>query len=194
MPRSGATCTIRPYTIWPKPRRCRSPVWPNRASSPRSSSASAPCRPPTWTMSAARLHRLGSPRLRDRAVAVSRLEISRRRYGCGQRPARRAVDRTAARGRIAPPDWQKTLADFAIELSCDGQVIDRGVAANVLTGRCRRCAISSTCWRTSVNHPLAAREIVTTGTLTRAMPVHAGETWSTTLSGIALDGIRLRFA
>ena len=44
------------------------------------------------------------------------------------------------------------------------------------------------------NHPLAAGEIVTTGTLTRAMPIHAGETWSTTLRGIALDGVRLRFA
>jgi 2-oxo-3-hexenedioate decarboxylase len=44
-----------------------------------------------------------------------------------------------------------------------------------------------------VNHALAAGEIVTTGTLTRAMPVRPGETWSTTLSGIALDGIKLRF-
>jgi 2-oxo-3-hexenedioate decarboxylase len=34
---------------------------------------------------------------------------------------------------------------------------------------------------------------VTTGTLTRAMPVNSGETWSTALNGIALDGIRLRF-
>jgi 2-oxo-3-hexenedioate decarboxylase len=43
------------------------------------------------------------------------------------------------------------------------------------------------------NPPLAAGEIVTTGTLTRAMPVKPGETWSTALDGIALEGIRLRF-
>ena len=42
--------------------------------------------------------------------------------------------------------------------------------------------------------PLAAGEIVTTGTLTRAMPIEAGETWSTKLRGIPLEGISLRFA
>jgi 2-oxo-3-hexenedioate decarboxylase len=47
--------------------------------------------------------------------------------------------------------------------------------------------------RDPVNAPLAAGEIVTTGTLTRAMPVAAGQNWSTVLEGIALDGISLRF-
>jgi 2-oxo-3-hexenedioate decarboxylase len=45
-----------------------------------------------------------------------------------------------------------------------------------------------------VNPPLAAGEIVTTGTLTRALPVAPGETWSTALTGVALDGIAVRFA
>ncbi|MCD6058949.1 MAG: Hydratase/decarboxylase [Thermomicrobiales bacterium] len=45
-----------------------------------------------------------------------------------------------------------------------------------------------------VNPPLAAGEIVTTGTLTRAFPVATGETWATELTGIALDGIAIRFA
>jgi 2-keto-4-pentenoate hydratase len=92
-------------------------------------------------------------------------------------------------------DWQKTLADFAIDLSCNGAVIDRGVAANVLDGPLSALRhFVGLLERDPVNHPLAAGEIVTTGTLTRAMPVHAGETWSTTLRGIALDGIRLSFA
>jgi 2-oxo-3-hexenedioate decarboxylase len=47
--------------------------------------------------------------------------------------------------------------------------------------------------RDPINPPLAAGEIVTTGTLTRAMPVKSRETWSTALDGIALDAIRLRF-
>jgi 2-keto-4-pentenoate hydratase len=42
--------------------------------------------------------------------------------------------------------------------------------------------------------PLAASEIVTTGTLTRAFPVTAGEEWSTQLKGIPLEGARIRFA
>ena len=42
-------------------------------------------------------------------------------------------------------------------------------------------------------HPLAAGEIVSTGTLTRALPVTPGETWTTALKGIALEGATLRF-
>jgi 2-oxo-3-hexenedioate decarboxylase len=41
--------------------------------------------------------------------------------------------------------------------------------------------------------PLAAGEIVGSGTLTRALPVKAGQTWTTKLEGIALEGISLRF-
>ena len=92
-------------------------------------------------------------------------------------------------------DWQKTLADFTIDLSCNGEVIDRGVAANVLDGPLSALRhFVGLLDHDPVNHPLAVGEIVTTGTLTRAMPVRAGETWSTTLRGIALDGIRLSFA
>ena len=43
------------------------------------------------------------------------------------------------------------------------------------------------------NPPLAAGEMVATGTLTRALPVKAGETWTTKLTGISLEGISLRF-
>ena len=44
------------------------------------------------------------------------------------------------------------------------------------------------------NPPLAAGEIVTTGTLTRALPVSPGETWTTDLMGVGLAGIGVRFA
>ena len=100
------------------------------------------------------------------------------------------------RHKVGPhgTEWQKTLADFTIELSCDGSVVDCGVAANVLDGPLSALRhFVGLLARDAVNHPLEVGEIVTTGTLTRAMPVRAGETWSTTLSGIALDGIRLHF-
>jgi 2-keto-4-pentenoate hydratase len=45
-----------------------------------------------------------------------------------------------------------------------------------------------------VNPPLAAGEIVSTGTLTKAMPVVSGETWTAAPAGIALDAIQLRFS
>ena len=44
------------------------------------------------------------------------------------------------------------------------------------------------------NPPLATGEIVTTGSFTRAMPIASGEIWTTTLTGAALDGIRLELA
>jgi len=41
--------------------------------------------------------------------------------------------------------------------------------------------------------PIHAGEIVTTGTLTPALSIRAGETWTTNLSGIDLPGLTLRF-
>ena len=41
--------------------------------------------------------------------------------------------------------------------------------------------------------PLRPGELVTTGTLTEAMPAVGGQTWSTRLTGIDVQGLRLRF-
>jgi 2-keto-4-pentenoate hydratase len=91
-------------------------------------------------------------------------------------------------------EWQKALSAFEIDLLCDGRVIDHGHSANVLDGPLSALRhLVGLLARDPSNPPLAAGEIVTTGTLTRAMPVKPGETWSTTLQGIALDAIRLRF-
>jgi 2-keto-4-pentenoate hydratase len=91
-------------------------------------------------------------------------------------------------------EWEKALSTFTIDLFCDRRVIDSGHAANVLNGPVSALRhLVGLLAREEINPPLAAGEIVTTGTLTRAMPVNSGETWSTALHGIALDGIRLRF-
>jgi 2-oxo-3-hexenedioate decarboxylase len=91
-------------------------------------------------------------------------------------------------------EWRNMLSDFTIELCCDGRVVDNGHAANVLDGPLSALRhFVGLLAGDPVNHALAAGEIVTTGTLTRAMPVQPGEIWSTALSGIALDGVKLRF-
>ncbi len=41
--------------------------------------------------------------------------------------------------------------------------------------------------------PVAAGEMVTTGTLTPALAVGPGETWSTSLTGIPLPGLSITF-
>jgi 2-oxo-3-hexenedioate decarboxylase len=91
--------------------------------------------------------------------------------------------------------WLHPLATFEIALSRDGDVIDRGHATNVLDGPLSALKhVVALLDRDPANLPLAAGEIVTTGTLTRAFPVASGQTWSTEPSGIALDGIQIRFA
>jgi 2-keto-4-pentenoate hydratase len=91
-------------------------------------------------------------------------------------------------------EWRRELTAFEIELSCDGQAIDRGRAANVLDGPLSALRhLVELLQRDSVNPPLAAGEIISTGTLTKAMPIAPGQTWTTTPSGIALDGVAIRF-
>ena len=92
-------------------------------------------------------------------------------------------------------DWLGNLSTFGIDLTRDGTVIDQGRAANVLGGPLSALRhLVEVLASDPVNPPLAAGEIVTTGTLTGAFPVAPGETWTTELSGIALDGIAIRFA
>jgi 2-oxo-3-hexenedioate decarboxylase len=73
-------------------------------------------------------------------------------------------------------EWRNMLSDFTIELCCDGRVVDNGHAANVLDGPLSALRhFVGLLAGDPVNHALAAGEIVTTGTLTRAMPVQPGE-------------------
>jgi 2-keto-4-pentenoate hydratase len=92
-------------------------------------------------------------------------------------------------------DWSRTLASFEIDLKRDGVVVDHGHATDVLDGPVFALRhLVDLLARDRSNPPLAAGEIVTTGTLTRALPVSPGETWTTDLMGVGLAGIGVRFA
>ena len=94
-----------------------------------------------------------------------------------------------------PEDWSRTLSSFEIDLKRDGTIADHGRAMNVLGGPVSALRhLVDILGRDPVNPSLAPGEIVTTGTLTRALPVLAGETWATELTGVGLDGICVRFA
>lgn len=91
-------------------------------------------------------------------------------------------------------EWLRTLPQFEVELYCDGKLMDRGRGANVLDGPLSALRhLVELLARDPDNPPLAAGEIVSTGTLTRAFPVKTGETWTTKLKGIDLEGVGLRF-
>jgi len=92
-------------------------------------------------------------------------------------------------------EWLATLRDFEIDLLCDRVVADQSRSSFVLDGPLSAIRHLVDVLASLPDHPpLAAGEIVTTGTLTRAMPIAAGQTWSTQLRGVALDGISLRAA
>jgi len=91
-------------------------------------------------------------------------------------------------------EWLRALPECEVELYCDGTLMDRGRGSNVLEGPLSVIRhVTQLLEKDSDNPPLAAGELVATGTLTRALPVKAGETWTTKLNGIALEGIGLRF-
>lgn len=89
-------------------------------------------------------------------------------------------------------EWQRTLSVFEIDLSCDGQLVDHGQAGNVLDGPLLALRhLVRILAEDPLNPQLAAGEIVSTGTLTKAMPIVPGQTWSAKPAGIALDEIQI---
>ena len=93
-----------------------------------------------------------------------------------------------------PDDWRLELSNFEVDIRRNEAVVDHGRAANVLDGPLFALRhLVQLLASDPVNPPLAAGEIVTTGTLTRAFPVAPGEVWTTELTGIPLEGARIRF-
>jgi 2-oxo-3-hexenedioate decarboxylase len=87
------------------------------------------------------------------------------------------------------------LREFRIALLNGDRVESEGGGANVLDSPLLAFAhLAGVLARLPQFPPVAAGEIVTTGTLTRALPVRAGETWHTRLDGLALPGMRVTFS
>ena len=92
------------------------------------------------------------------------------------------------------PDVVATLSGLEVELSRDGAVIDRGRGSNVLDGPLQAIAhLMRVLAGQDRFPPIAAGEIITTGTLTAAWPVESGQCWTTRLAGIDLPGASLSF-
>jgi 2-oxo-3-hexenedioate decarboxylase len=99
-----------------------------------------------------------------------------------------AVDQ-ADRGALA-----SLLATFEATLSKDGDVAGRGVGSNVLDSPALALAHAARVIAEQPDaDPLVAGEIVTTGSITDAFPVAAGETWISDYGALGLDGVQLTF-
>jgi 2-oxo-3-hexenedioate decarboxylase len=101
-----------------------------------------------------------------------------------------------ARHAIAPrkTEWQRELASFTVELYCNGTLSQGGSGALVLDSPLLALrSLVEMLAKDSHNSALRAGEIISTGTLTLAMPVGAGESWTAKVAGIPLEDIALGF-
>ena len=90
----------------------------------------------------------------------------------------------------AADDWVDRLAHFEVELRCDGEVVAMGKGADVLGSPLSALRhLNELLSDPTYGPPLSAGEVVTTGTLTLAMPVQASQIWTATPTGIQLPPI-----
>jgi 2-oxo-3-hexenedioate decarboxylase len=87
------------------------------------------------------------------------------------------------------------LPVFTLQLRRGGALIDTGVGANVLGSPALALAhlarvLSTQPWAP----PLAAGEVITTGTVTDAWPVAPGETWTSDYGALGIPGLTLTFS
>jgi 2-keto-4-pentenoate hydratase len=94
------------------------------------------------------------------------------------------------------PSWEvaEALQSFSIELSGSDGTVRQGGGAKVLGSPLEAIRFLVTeLERNAGRDPLRAGEIVTTGTLTEAMPLATGQHWCTSLRGIELPGLHVSF-
>ncbi len=91
-------------------------------------------------------------------------------------------------------DLADRLSNFRLSLYQDGGQVADGGGDLVLGSPLNALAHLIDVLASLPDHPpLAAGELITTGTLTAAMPVVPGQTWSTRLEGLDLPSLTLRF-
>ncbi len=92
-------------------------------------------------------------------------------------------------------DLVAALETFSLALSCDGREVETGRGSNVLGSPLAAIAHLVSLLGQATDHvPLHAGELVTTGTITTARSVRAGETWRSEVKGIALPGLTVEFS
>jgi 2-oxo-3-hexenedioate decarboxylase len=100
------------------------------------------------------------------------------------------------RRRIGPgdiPTLLEQLPRFKVRLLRDDQLVDEGSGKNSLRSPALCLAeLAAAISRRSPSAPLAAGELVSTGTLTESQPCAAGQTWTAAVDGLDLSPLTLR--
>lgn len=91
-------------------------------------------------------------------------------------------------------DPVSVLESFSLDLSCDGGHVETGRGVNVLGSPLAAISHLVSVLAGNPDHtPLQAGEIVTTGTITTARSIRAGETWRSAVRGVPLPGLTVEF-
>src|SRR5207253_9081930 len=89
---------------------------------------------------------------------------------------------------------REALGTCKVTLSKNGSIVDRGGGANALGHPALALAfLADVIAAQPEAAPLEPGEIITTGTLTAALPIAAGETWDTETDGLALPRLSVQF-
>lgn len=100
----------------------------------------------------------------------------------------RSIDRLGS-------DAIRALESFTLDLYCNGELRESGLGSNVLGSPLKAIAhLIGVLAAQPDALPLQAGELVTTGTITVALPIHVGETWRTEIRGIGLPGLEIDLA
>jgi 2-keto-4-pentenoate hydratase len=103
---------------------------------------------------------------------------------------------------VGPPQPLSQLGDdviaalesFTLALSCDGRHVETARGANVLGNPLSAIThLLSVLAKQPSYEPLHAGEMVTTGTITTAQTISAGETWRSEVQGMPLPGLSVEF-
>jgi 2-oxo-3-hexenedioate decarboxylase len=85
------------------------------------------------------------------------------------------------------------LATFTVKLLKDQQLVDEGSGKNSLRSPALCLGeLASAISRQAMGEPLAAGELVSSGTLTDSHPIAPGETWTAVVEGLELPALTLR--
>ena len=96
-------------------------------------------------------------------------------------------------GLPAPTHLADGLARFTVRLMKDGELVEEGSGKNALRSPARSLGeLAAAIARQPTAEPLAAGELISSGTLTTSTSITAGETWSAVVDGIDLPALTLR--
>lgn len=101
--------------------------------------------------------------------------------------------------QIPLSEWAQALKSFSVDLFCDTKIIDTGEAHDVLDGPLNVLRHLAGVLKDPEAGAAYARgiepgDLITTGTVTKAFPIAAGQQWNTRIQGLPFEGVSLRLS